>query len=227
MNSESNATTPSDAQPATEGAGPATASKAEFQFGRVVKVLAPIVILLAGGAVFIGFFDGISRVERWMRPPLLPVRGQVFFAGEPLREGQVTTFVKGLPGSLGVIDKNGEFTLLTDVDGSLLEGVYPGEHTVAVAAYEPLKGAAAPPLKTPASYASLATTPLRISVKRSSGKQEFTFNLAGDPPAAVPPAGPPTAEKKENDQESQDDPASTPVPAPEGAPKDVEPPPSR
>ena len=118
-----------------------------------------------------------------MNPPLVAATGQVMYQGKPLAGAEISTrHTNGnLRSSVGWTDEQGRFTLRTDIDG-YIDGAYAGEHQVVVTASEIINAPAAPPLLTPAKYASLDTTPLRIVVSRVATENEYVLKLEGDPP---------------------------------------------
>ena len=217
----------------------AAAPRGTFRMGRVLVLVAPIAAVLIGGAVFIGFFDGLQRIETWSRPAFVPAQGQVFYNGEPLTSGQVFTVSRGLPGAMGDLDAQGRFKLQTDVDGKFLVGAFAGEHVVAVVNYERQPGASPPILKTPIIYSTANTSPLKITISPAADKpNDFTIRIEGEPPPKtpsppIPPSIPNTDAKDEAKAATKDkskaapqadapSPANESNPPTNGAPSDAD-----
>ena len=189
---------------------PATpAAPAEFRLGRVLKLAAPIALVLIGGAVFIGFFDGLKRIETWSRPAMMSVTGQVLYNGEPLDNGLVVFSSRGLPNAIGATDSQGRFKLQIDIDGQYVDGAYVGEYVVTVTKNEPQPGASPPKLLTPLIYSTTATSPLRFTISPTAEKNEFKIPITGEPapptPPPPPPPPPPTPPSSDPSPESKKD----------------------
>lgn len=163
----------------------------------VFAVIMPGAVLFLGVVAFLGFFDGLALLAGLTRPPLVPGKGQVIYQGKPLPNAQLFSRpLRGnLKGAAGFCDDDGRFEWMTDIQGEYIKGAYAGEHMITVIAYGPQPGPiSAPPLFSPKQYASFATTPLRITVSRSPGENEFLITLEGEPggmPEQGPGGGPP------------------------------------
>ena len=148
-------------------------------------VVVPVAILALVAVASIGFVDLDAILSDLARPTLVPTTGQVLFQGEPLRNGQITTSPVGGRGqsALGWTDDEGKFSLKTDIRGSYVDGATVGEHRVTVISYQPGAGASAPALLTPEQYASMGTSPLKITVGRNPAENQFQFVLEGNAPS--------------------------------------------
>jgi len=148
-------------------------------------VVVPIAILALVAVASIGFFDLDAILSDLTRPTLAPASGQVLYHGQPLLKAQITTQPTGGRGqsALGWTDDEGKFSLKTDIRGEYVEGATVGEHRVTVTAYGTSPGPSAPPLATPEQYASMGTSPLKITVGRNPAENQFKFVLEGEPPS--------------------------------------------
>jgi hypothetical protein len=157
------------------------------RFGAVLKVLVPATIIVAAVFIFFGILDGAKWLGDLRAPERVKVTGQVFFNGEPLADALIVTrpVKPGLRGAIGPADEQGRFNLLTEFEGSFLEGACVGEHQVTVKRYYNVTAMGEPPLMTPRKYASFETSPLRIMVK-AEGENSVELRLEGKPGA--PPA---------------------------------------
>jgi hypothetical protein len=119
------------------------------------------------------------------------VAGDVTLDGKPLTSGVVNfTPVSGGPSAYGNVAADGRYTLQTGAEQSLI----PGEYTVTVAANATADEAARMgikvgregimPLLTPAKYADVKTTPLKVTVK--SGSQKIDLALEPHSPTKRP-----------------------------------------
>jgi hypothetical protein len=124
--SQNNGTSSDSAQqrhgsPATRG----------FRIGNVLKVVIPLVVLLGAGFVFVGYFDGLNLLSGIANPPLVSATGQIIYQEKPLEGAVVSTRHAGgkVRGATGWTDKEGRFTLQTDING-YVDGAYAGEHRV-------------------------------------------------------------------------------------------------
>jgi hypothetical protein len=163
--------------------------KAGFRFGRVLKVVIPLGLLIGAVAAFFAL-RGPERLEELMRPPLAAVEGAVFYKGEPLPNAVVQTqpLRSGLRGAIASTDEEGRFRLRTDVEGTFQDGAYVGKHKLIVAAYgEPPPGPGGAPLTTPQLYASYNTTPLSLDVVNAPEQNRLRLELEGEPPSSPSP----------------------------------------
>ena len=172
----------------------------------VLLVIVPVIIVALGIVAFTAFGDLDRFLSDLTRPAMAPAAGLVLFNGQPVPNAQVMTAptsVGGLP-ALGWTDEEGRFTLKTDIRGNYVEGATAGEHRVTVSAYEVTTGAgaSAPPLLTPMQYASMETSPLRITIGRNPEGNQFKFDLEGEPPAR--PQRPTKGKGKGTDEEKAD-----------------------
>ena len=165
-------------------AGKPAAARPKFRLGRVLLIVVPIAILAIAALILFRFSDIDAMLGDLARPRLVPVTGQVLYNGKPLLGGQILTRPAGARGlsAIGWTDDEGRFSLKTDIRGKFVDGVTLGEHVVVVTAHQPIPAAAAPPLLTPAVYASTGTSPLRIVVAPDPAKNQFQLILQGDPP---------------------------------------------
>jgi hypothetical protein len=159
----------------------------KLRWKMVLLVIVPVVIVALAVVAFAAFGDLDRLLADLTRPAMVPAGGQVLFKGQPLPNAQIMTAPTrggGLP-ALGWTDEEGRYSLKTDIRGSYVEGATVGEHGVTVSAYEVTSGAgaSAPPLLTPPQYASMGTSPLRITIGRNPDENQFNFDLEGEPPA--------------------------------------------
>jgi len=170
------------------------AKRSKFRLRRVLAVVVPVAILALVVVALPGLIDVDALLSDLSRPALAPAKGQVLFQGQPLLNGRVVTRPTGRGVSaMGWTDDEGKFTLKTDVRGNYVNGATVGEHRVTVTAYGSSGGASAPPLLSPKQYASMGTSPLKITIGRSSDKNEFKLVLEGEPPSRP---SPPTKNKQ-------------------------------
>lgn len=141
-------------------------------------------ILALGGIWYALKLDGPFGTGQ---PPLAPVIGTVSLNGEPLADG--TIFFQPTdqrwPESMGVI-KNGEFSMLTDVQGDLLEGAIVGDHRVRIEAAGDVIPGAGPVWLTPEKYRTFAKSGLTATVVNDHN--ECSFEMKGDPGGLDAPA---------------------------------------
>jgi hypothetical protein len=165
------------------GAGKPGTARAKFSLRKVLTVVVPVAVLAVVTVALVGFIDTDVLLDNLTRPALVSAGGQVLFQGQPLRNGQIMTSPTGARGAsaMGWTDDEGKFALKTDIRGSYVEGATVGEHRVTVIAYGSSPGASAPPVLTPQQYASIGTSPLRITVGKNSSENQFKLVLEGDP----------------------------------------------
>ena len=130
--------------------------------------------------------NGTICVTGSTAPPLVEGRGQVFFQGEPLSLGEVTTQPDNpkLEGAIGFLDGEGRFVLQTEIHGDRIPGAYVGKHKVRARKYGERQGMSQP-LVVPEQYASFETTPLTIVISESPSENEFRLTLEGELPESL------------------------------------------
>jgi hypothetical protein len=168
-------------KPATDQSNP---KRAKFRLQKVLMIVVPVIALAIGALVLVRVVNVDTLLSDLSRPRLVPASGTVLFHGQPLRNGQIATYPdsrRGLP-AIGWTDDEGKFTLKTDIRGNLVEGATVGDHRVVVTSYQTIAAAAAPPLLTPQLYASLGSSPLRITVGSAAAENQFELVLEGDAP---------------------------------------------
>ncbi|MBW3596508.1 MAG: DUF4198 domain-containing protein [Planctomycetes bacterium] len=220
MSDNDQASVPSQSSGERVKGDPSSPGKSKFRLRNVLMVVVPVAIFAGGALALARFGDLDVMMERLTRPALAPVRGQVLYNGQPLRGGQIMTWPASGRGrsAIGWTDDEGRFTLQTDIRGEYTEGATVGEHRVTVTAYELISAPAAPPLLTPAKYASAETTPLTITVRRNPEENQFQLTLEGEPPSRPKRAGgpggdspnrkaPPDSTSSEEDTSSSEEPA--------------------
>ncbi len=150
--------------------------------GAILMVVVPIGLAVVGGFVFFGIYDGVQWLSHVARPARVGVAGRVLFNGEPLPNAVIATRPADgdWGGAIASSDEQGNFKLLTHLNGDFLDGAYVGEHQVTVKGYDPNVNPmfGPPPLLTPDKYASFDTSPLRIMVEEQGG--EITLGLEGE-----------------------------------------------
>lgn len=166
-------------------ASPTGGTKGGSSLGRILLVTVPLALLTAGGILGWGYFDVPALWKKLNRPNLIEVKGTAFLAGEPLGGGHVETKHEDpkYPGAIGVIDPQGNFMLKTEIDGTYLDGAFPGKHQVVVLKRDPTAGGGlgAAPQMVPEEYVSFEATPLSMNVQRDPSLNKFDFKLAGQP----------------------------------------------
>ena len=169
------------AESATGHAGDSPPAASALSLRRVFMIVLPVAVVMFGGVVGFGFFDGAKWIKDLLRPPLVAGAGQVLFRGVPLAGGELRSKpeTKGLPGAMGFLDDEGRFDLKTPIDGDYVDGAFLGQHKVTITLYGQAFSAGAAPL-TPKKYASFDTTPLTIVVTRSSADNTYLFELEED-----------------------------------------------
>jgi uncharacterized membrane protein YgcG len=154
----------------------------------VVFLLLAIIVSVVGWAGYV-WWNSKDRTIDWRRfafqlqpPKLVEVTGQVLYNGQPVTEGSIVTEFseEGLFGGLSVLDKEGRFRLMTQIEGRYHDGVYVGEHTVAIFSYSSSSGAGAPAGLVPQKYLTHSTTPLRMVVTSDSENTPVIFKLTGE-----------------------------------------------
>ena len=188
----------------------------QFQLGRILKIVLPLALLLIGGGLFWGYFDGPKMIREWMQPARVVVTGQVLMDGEPLSGGEVATMptTPGLKGASGFLDKDGKFSLKMDIRGTFIDGAFVGEHKVTVWKFDPNSpsGPRQPDLLTGREFFEFSTTPLKMTVTKDPSQNNFTFNVTkaakpepkgrpGGPGGGGPPGGGPRKTPAEQAQE--------------------------
>ncbi len=162
----------------------------QFRLGRVLLVLVPLSVVVTASLLGWGYYDVPRLIARWLLPPLVPATGRVYLNGETAGGAQVFTEPIGLHcrGGMAVADREGWFSLRTDVDGNFLPGVYLGEHRVIIRQPDPHSkpGPFKPPLISPPECAEFETTPLRMRVDRDPARNQVEFRL--EHKAEAPPA---------------------------------------
>jgi hypothetical protein len=170
-------------------------------------------ILIPGLAIAAWIFEWHEQVAKLFDPELVPARGRVFYRGEPIPSGTIMTApLDGQPaGPIGIINSDGTFSLLTQVDGRYQEGAYPGRYKVKVGyAYRALTQLGATPL-VPEEYFDLQRTPLTIAVTSDPEKNDFSLVVVGEPSEAAQKVFKQLAEQAE---------APAPGDSPDGPPDD-------
>ena len=166
-------------------AGKPSPAQSNLRWRAVLIVVLPLAALLAVGALAgPRLMDLDAFLNDMNRPALVAVGGQVIFDGQPLRGGIVMTQPVDGRGAaaIGWTDQEGRFSLKTDIRGTLSEGVTVGDHRVTVTEHENVSQPGGPPLITPKQYASMETSPLRMTVDRDPKANEFKFVLDGKRP---------------------------------------------
>jgi hypothetical protein len=159
-----------------------TSQQAAFRPSTILKIVVPIALLMFGGVIFFGAFDGAEWFSNMAKPARLPVVGRVTYNGEVLPDAVIETrpVDTTLSGAFGSGDDQGGFKLVTQINGQFLDGAYAGEHKVTIKRYDMnAMSLGTPPLLTPGVYASFDTSPLRIEVKK--GETDFLLELEGEP----------------------------------------------
>jgi hypothetical protein len=172
----------------------------------VLSIAVPLVAVVLGGFYFFVYRDGASWLRGLFDPKLVPVTGRVFLGDEPMSGGQIQTQLVGsnAKGSMAFPDKDGNFTLKIDVDGTFVDGAFAGKHKVTVTKTDmgqaPSPGAQ-PASLTPATYANFAETPLEIVVDAAKEKNYFELRIekkaeeaGGGRPGGFPAGPPPGAD---------------------------------
>ena len=170
--------------PETPNPSEATTSvdRSGFSLLRIMRLVLPVLLVCVFAVLFFGFFDGVGWIQEKMRPPLVHGTGLITFNGKPLAFGEIRTSptTAGLPGAIGFLDKDGKFVLQTELKGNRVDGAYAGEHRVMVTKYGMAQGPSAP-LLVPREVASFASSPLKITVSREPGKNDFVIPIEGEP----------------------------------------------
>ncbi len=159
------------------------AAQPQFRLRKVLWVVVPAALVAVAAVPLFGLVDVGALVGDLTRPTIVRVQGKIAFQGEPLKKAQLMTHPVGRRGvaAIGWTDAEGNLEMKTDIRGVRMDGMTVGEHVVTVRAFGSSPGASAPPLLTPASYATMSTTPLRITVTRDPKKNIFHLDLQGEP----------------------------------------------
>lgn len=161
---------------------PSTASKSGSSITRILMIVIPIGVILAGVLVYIRYGEELGLTGK-RTPKIVEVTGKVMFRSKPLTAGTIQTIPVSDPtlgGAFGTISEDGSFTLETGHLGTLNPGLFIGEHKVVVYNYLPSVGAAPGPLMTPAVYSTAATTPLRVTITAKSKDEPLEIVLEAD-----------------------------------------------
>jgi hypothetical protein len=175
----------------SETPAPATAKPKEsitpVRLTLVILLLA-IIVSVFGWAGYVwwnskdGTIDWRSFAFQLNPPKLVEVTGQVLYNGQPVTEGSIVTEYseEGLFGGLSILDEEGRFRLMTQVEGRYQDGVYIGEHTVAIFSFAASGGGGMPAGLVPQKYLMHSTTPLRMVVTSDSKNTPVVFKLTGE-----------------------------------------------
>lgn len=171
-------TTPKSNSSSDSDGSQADSSGSQFNIIRVLLTLL-IIAVVAGGGYLVWELQSAP-------PELVAFTGRVLYKGQPVTTGGVLTerIDDTLMGAVGVLNENGEFTLMTNGE----PGAYVGEHKLAVSA---MSGGSPPVPIVPGHYTQPGTTPLRLVVKSdpSANKAEFILEESAEQQAKpdVPP----------------------------------------
>ena len=163
-----------------------TSPPASFSFGRILTIIVPVGLILLGVLGYTRYGEELGLTGTSI-PKVVTVKGKVMMRGKPLPGGTIQTYFTdnaALQGGFGRIKEDGTFVLETPVEAEIQEGLFVGNHKVAIYNYLPSAGAAAGPLTTPTKYSTKEQTPLTLVVtKETAGSPvEFTLEVDEDTP---------------------------------------------
>jgi|GEM_PF-2438332 len=156
----------------TSTSTPPTSSSSK---GTVVGLIALLLVAAVGGwagYIYVTGKDGFSwkrfTFQSGKRPPFVPVTGQLFYNGQPMVSGTVQAVPvdpdSGAKTAFGPLDQDGNFRLLTDIDGRMTPGAFAGEYKFLLNVVGQSVGASAPPELLPKEYYDASTTPLKFTI---------------------------------------------------------------
>ena len=196
----------SDTAPANSDQEPASTARQTASANSMVRILTTVVVLavvIVGGGYWWVLGGGEQFFGNLTRPAFAKAQATVLWNGKSVDGVQIIAqpAESRCRHAIGFAQADGTIIFRTDTGGQYADGMDAGEYKLTVAAYEQQQGPAAPPLRTPAKYASMATTDLVITVDADPAKNNFVLELegeaparpsrpaAGGPPGGGPPAG--------------------------------------
>ena len=144
----------------------------------VVSLLLAVIVSVVSWTGYVWWNSNKDRPRE-----LVEVTGRVFYKGQPVTQGSIFTEVdrNGLFVGLSLLDKEGRFRLMTQIDGELHNGAFVGEHKVAIASYETAANLlGTPPGLVPKRYLENNTSGLSMLVTSDPKKNVFIFRLTGE-----------------------------------------------
>jgi hypothetical protein len=190
---ESSTASPTDQ---THASTPATSGSSKGTLLGMVALL--LVAAVSGWAayIYVTGTDGFSW-KRFAfqnpRPNLVKYTGRILFNGKPLSGGFVMAYEmeKNAPSAMGQLDKDGRFSLMTDVDG-YKEGCRPGKYKLVVNVNYPSRPVQfSPDPMLPPEYYDPQRTPVEIEVSSDPEQNvDRVLRLEGEllpPPKAKRP----------------------------------------
>lgn len=146
-----------------------------FSIKRVMTMF--LLVAAVAGIGVVGFLAATARMGGFTK-----ATGRVTWNGEPVTVGAVMTEYESDPllGTLGSLDENGNFELLTNMQ----PGAAIGQHKLRVASFS--NGMPPQPL-VPAHYTEFATTPIVIEITGDPDRDHFEIELEGELEGAEPP----------------------------------------
>lgn len=174
---------PDDMNPETRALQAERNPAGETTRGRSTKRVLVVVLIFAcaAGLAAAGWaFGWKDQLQLIAGPKLVEVTGTVEYKGKPVTIGYVATepIDTNLMGAIGPLDKEGRFTLMTDVGGRYEQGAYFGKHKFLVMSVFS-SGPSATAL-VPVRYTEVEQTPLTIDVSSDPKKNQLEFKLVGE-----------------------------------------------
>ncbi len=135
---------------------------------RIILIVALVLLLIVTAYGYLVYLGGADKLRALTRPPIVEVKGQVFWNGRPLPNAILATQPErqGLPAAFGTSDADGNFTLTTHADGQSWEGAVAGKHRVTVTGHKKAPPPKPSYLVTPEIYQNFESTPLTIEVSK-------------------------------------------------------------
>ena len=149
------------------------------------RVIVPLVIFVAAGAVVWSFFGGGDFLAGLGKTPFVEAEGIVRLNGRPLPGAEIRVYNENdeLPFATGFAASDGRFQLYTEVDYRLRKGAYAGRAQVVVVLHRAGRGVSnAGILAVPAKYADRKKTPLKIELSTDPElNSDIRLELFGQP----------------------------------------------
>lgn len=167
--------------------------QAGFSLVRLAVTLLVVVGVGGGGFAWYLFGGGEKLLGGLFTPAIVEGHGTLMWNGEAVPGATISTSSdhSGLRGSIALVQDDGTFKFMTDVDGNYIDGLYVGEQRLTVKAYALQIGPSSPQLLTPEKYTSFSTSGLVIQVDSDPAKNVFNLVLEGPAPPAPERRGPP------------------------------------
>lgn len=146
---------------------------------RFVGLIVPLIVIAGIVGVVWATVDLPDLLPDLFEPPMVEFRGRIFYNDEPLAGASIESkpLQKGRRGGIAFSEDDGQFQMMTDIEGKYVKKIYVGEYQLKVAAYGDGPPGGAPPLVTPAKYNSFQKSGLTIQVTQDEAKNTIELRL--------------------------------------------------